>query len=118
MSPRRRRFWTAVVCLAVMVVIAAAVRRREPPVLTFRVTFGLRDEQPSDWSGTVAVTGGDVAGLTGWRFEDQDAVEGTSGWKCHTHNLIAPEQRYPVTPAKGPARRPPLRPWPNGVTLR
>ncbi|HEV3262726.1 MAG TPA: hypothetical protein VG013_38175, partial [Gemmataceae bacterium] len=118
MPSRRRRFWTAVVCLAVMVVIAAAVRKREPPVLTFRVTFGLQDREPRDWSGQVAVKGGEVTELTGWRFEDKDAVDGTSGWKCRTHDLIAPEQRYPVTPAKGKAKRAPLQPWPNGVTIR
>jgi hypothetical protein len=94
------------------------MRQRELPAHLFRVTLGLLDKEPADWSGQVAVSGGEVTGLIGWRFEDKDVVEGTTGWKCRTRNYIAPEKRYPILPATGAPKTPVmLQPWPNGVTL-
>ncbi len=119
MSIRRRRFLGASVALAVMLVVAAAVRQGEPPQHSFRVVFGLRDKQPTDWSGHVSVADGTVTALTGWRFSAKaDSVTGKDAWKCGTHNGIAPEQRYPVQAYNGkPKGKAVLAPWPNGVHL-
>jgi hypothetical protein len=117
MLPRRRVFAVAV-SLAVMFAAVAAMRRGAAPLHTFRVVLGLHDKEPSDWSGQVAVADGEVTALAGWRFEEQDAVRGTTAWKCNTRNYIAPEKRYPLQPgAGGKPREAPLQPWPNGVTL-
>src|SRR5439155_6326193 len=60
---------------------------------------------------------GAADGLTGWRFEEKDAVEGTTKWTCKTRNFIAPGERYPLDPAAGKPTPPPEQPWPNGVVL-
>jgi hypothetical protein len=117
MSPRRRRLAVAVVAAVVMLAVAAVQREGEPPRQAFRVTLGLTDREPTDWSGKIAVAEGEVAELAGWRFEDEDAVDGTRGWKCHTHEYIAPGARFPLQPAEGKPKPPPQQPWPNGVTL-
>jgi hypothetical protein len=117
MSVRVRRYAVAVVAIVVMIAVAASRKQAEPPRHVFRVTFGLKDKNPADWSGQVAVAGGEVASITGWRFEEMDAVDGVSGWKCRTHNLIAPGERFPLASASGKVAPAPQQPWPNGVTL-
>jgi hypothetical protein len=114
---RHRRVVGAVVAGAVMLAVAAMQRPAEPPVHTFRVTLGLLDKVPADWDGQLAVAGGEVTKIEGWRFQEKDAVDGVRGWKCRTREFIATGARYPLQPATGKAAEPPQKPWPNGVTL-
>jgi hypothetical protein len=101
-----------------MAVAVASMRQGAQPVHTFRITLGIQDKEPADWSGQVGVEGGEATALAGWRFEEKDAVQGTTGWKCRTRNYIAPEQRFPIQPASGKPKNPAvLQPWPNGITL-
>jgi len=116
MLPHFRRPLLATVALGLMVVAALAIRPDEAPSHAFRVTLGLSDKEPADWSGQAEVAGGQVVALTGWRFEEKDAVDG-SKWKCTTHDYIAPKDRFPTTPASGKAKPPLKQPWPNGITL-
>lgn len=117
LSPRR--LGIAVLAVAVVVAAALARHRDDPPAYTVRVTLGLHDKQAADWDGQVAINGGEVTGLTGWRFENKDAVNGDlRGWKCRTHDYIVPGDRYPLQQANGKAPTVPQEAWPNGVTLR
>jgi hypothetical protein len=100
-----------------MIAVAASQKPADSSRHLFRVTLGLKDQQPSDWSGQVAATGGEVVALAGWRFEEKDAVEGVQGWKCRTHKLIARGERYPLARPTGAPPTAPETPWPNGVTL-
>src|SRR5262249_26684267 len=81
------------------------------------VTLGLKDKTPTHWDGEVTVSGGQIVSLAGWRFEDRDAVQGTTGWKCQTRNYIATGARIAMQPAKGKNPPPPQQTWPNGITL-
>jgi hypothetical protein len=114
----RRRLLAAVLTLTVIAAAVLARHRDEPTSYTFRVTLGLHDREPTEWDGKVDVTGGEVTELTGWRFEEKDAVQGLSGWKCRTREFLAPGERYPIQPASGKPATPPQQPWANGVTLR
>jgi len=53
-----------------------------------RVRFGLTDQEATDWSGTVAVTPGRVALIGGWRFAQQDKVDGLAGWSARTRPAV------------------------------
>jgi len=53
-----------------------------------RVRFGLTDKEATDWSGTVAVTPGRVALIGGWRFAQQDKVDGLAGWSARTRPAV------------------------------
>jgi hypothetical protein len=119
MSPRRRRQLYAVLACAVMVGAVVAFQPREPEAVHFRVVVGLQDKEPRDWSGQVSVAGGEVVALSGWRFDGkEDSIDGTQGWKCMTHNGIAPEKRYPIQDYAGkPKGKAELKPWPNGVLV-
>ncbi len=116
MSARVRRYGVAVLAVVLMVVVAASQKQAEPPRHLLRITLGLKDKQPGDWSGQVAIADGEVTALTGWRFEEKDAVEGVKGWKCRTHKNIAPGERFPIATPSGKVEAP-QTPWPNGVTL-
>jgi hypothetical protein len=49
--------------------------------LSFRLTFGERQDREADQSGSIALSQGTVVRITPWRFVGQDAVEGANGWK-------------------------------------
>jgi len=117
MSPRNRRLAAAGVAGVVLLVLIAASRPAEPPTTSFRIILGLKDKEPTDWSGRVAVADGEAVELKGWRFEDSDAVSAPTQWKCKTRDYIAPGERYPLDPASGKPKPPPQEPWPNGVVL-
>ena len=103
--------------MVLMIVVAASQKQAEPPRHVFRITVGLKDKKPTDWSGKVEISGGEIESIKGWRFEEKDAVDGVSGWKCRTHENIALGERFPLEDAAGKRAPTPHQPWPNGVTL-
>ncbi len=115
MSSARRRYGLIVFALGLMALSVAARWQPEPSTASFRIVLGLKDSKPTDWSGSLWVSGGELVDLGGWRFEDSDAIEGTN-WKCQTRDNIAPRKRYPVQDYAGkPKGKAVLKPWPNGV---
>ena len=68
--------------LAAAAVIAAALavysqNRRTteltvPPQVTFRILLGIGDTNPANWDGKIAVTGGEIVSIQGWRFAGSD----------------------------------------------
>lgn len=52
-----------------------------------RIRFGLTDQSNTKWDGTVSVSPGRVVSISGWRFQQGDAVDGTTGWKAETRPL-------------------------------
>lgn len=117
MRHQRRLFVIAITGLVLILAVAAAVKSDRTPRRTFRVTFGLRDRQPTIWNGRIEVAGGDVISLTGWRFQRPDSVQGLQAWKCQTRNLIAPGHSYPVTSPHRPSPPAMQQPWPCGITV-
>jgi hypothetical protein len=117
MSVTLRRAAGGMLALSALVAIAVCSQQGDTPTYTFRITLGLTDKEPADWSGKLAVADGEVVELAGWRFEDKDAVDGKNGWKCSTRNFIAPDARFPQTNPVKAAPKAPEQPWPNGVTL-
>ncbi len=68
----------------------AACNRRQPQTVAvpeqedwFRITLGVNDRQPSDWSGSWDTAPGRSAGLDPIRFDKDDAVKADT-WKCST----------------------------------
>lgn len=52
-----------------------------------RIRFGLNDKSNTTWDGTVTVSSGRVARISGWRFEQQDKADGVKGWKAATRPI-------------------------------
>src|SRR5581483_7915512 len=50
----------------------------------FRILFGLTDNEPQRWDGSLQVTGARADALEPWRFEADDRITGTS-WNASTH---------------------------------
>jgi len=76
MSPRIRRYALALAVVVLMIAVAASQKQAEPPRHLFRITLGLKDKKATDWSGQVAIEGGEVTALTGRRLEGMDAIDG------------------------------------------
>ena len=69
-----------------------------------KVRLGLEDKEATDWSGSVSVEPGNVALISGWRFLQQDKVNGTTGWICRTRPNAQALQRRSNNPKKEAAR--------------
>src|SRR5262245_29933225 len=67
-----------------------------------RIRFGLTDKMPTKWDGTVSVSPGTVERIDGWRFQDGDEVQGTTGWKASSRALSV---RRANNPKKAPKAR-------------
>ena len=52
-----------------------------------RVRFGLTDKESKKWDATISVAPGKIERIDGWRFQDGDAAEGTTGWKASSRPL-------------------------------
>src|SRR5262249_8729409 len=49
----------------------------------FRVRLGLKDTEPTDWSGEVKVSAGKVLSIRGWRWAAGDSAKGST-WTTTT----------------------------------
>jgi len=54
-----------------------------------RLRFGLNDKTPTNWDGSVTVSPGQVAGISGWRFTIADSTDGTNSWSAATRPAVA-----------------------------
>lgn len=74
---------TLLLCFTLLSTFALA-RAAETGV---RIRFGLTDQGNTKWDGAVSVAPGRVDSISGWRFQQSDAVDGTTGWKADTRPL-------------------------------
>ena len=56
---------------------APAATTLVPPAQSFLVILGVGD-RPTNWDGSITVTGAAIEILRGWRFTGTDAVSGTT----------------------------------------
>ncbi|MBM4080240.1 MAG: hypothetical protein FJ278_11120, partial [Planctomycetes bacterium] len=74
-------------CLLWAVASTSAAEPVPPPgAVVLRVRFGMKDQEPTDWSGTIAVTPGRVLDIRGWRWTPADFAEGNA-WTVQTRRL-------------------------------
>jgi hypothetical protein len=67
----------------------------EAPPLAVLVEMGLKDDQPTDWSGTATVRGAKVVLREGYRFRKQDRLIEPNGWKASSRRGIKVPPRQP-----------------------
>lgn len=105
--------------LSVGLLLGGLVGSAQADDLGVRVRFGLNDEKPSKWDGTVEVSEGRVTHITGWRFTAQDTIDGTRGWKTQTRPVATfGRGNNQQKAADGAARRRNVGPLAdNGVVL-
>jgi hypothetical protein len=66
-----------------------------------RIRFGLTDKEPKKWDATISVAPGKIERIDGWRFQDGDAVQDTTGWKATTRPLTVRRSNNPKKAGKG-----------------
>src|SRR5206468_4092355 len=44
-----------------------------PETTTFRILLGIGDAEPTNWDGSVKLSGGKVTAIQGWRFAEDDS---------------------------------------------
>jgi len=83
---KKRTICRRLVALSVVSFLSAFVAVATAGDVGVRIRFGLKDDQPQVWDGTVSVKPGKVALISGWRFEQTDHADGTSGWVASTRS--------------------------------
>src|SRR5579871_3484507 len=86
-----------------------------PPTVVVRLLFGLKDEKPGDWSGSVMAVGGKIRALEGWRFLQGDTVSPDGHWTAR--NRLAPIEPLPLSYPGMPTPPAVQAPQPVGITL-
>ena len=95
-----------------------------PRVVTVRLLLGVGDRSRQDWSGKVAIDKGEVVGVEGWRFRQDDEVTGSNAWEARTRATVKaaaarrrrpPRRRPPAQKAAGAAAAAAGPTVPNGV---
>jgi hypothetical protein len=87
----------AAVCLLLLSAnsfIAEAAQRGQTPTAgaVLRLSLGLKDEKPTDWSGSIEASPGEVVGLA-IQPPKAGTVQGKSAWEIHTRRTQAPAQK-------------------------
>ena len=75
----------ALLCL---VSLAGVSRASDEDRVTLRIRFGMKDQNPTDWSGKLIVDSGQVESIRGWRWTQQDSAEGNT-WSVRTRRQNA-----------------------------
>src|SRR5688572_21135097 len=81
-------FPSAYISLVAMLLGAALASGVTAADVGVHIRFGLNDKEPTVWNGTVSVRPGNVALLSGWRFQQGDRADGAS-WTASTRPLPA-----------------------------
>src|SRR4051812_28705806 len=73
----------ALMCLAVVNVSAQAADAPTTPkaaseLVTLRIRFGMKDQENTDWSGTLGLSSGKIESIRGWRWMPGDKAEGNA----------------------------------------
>ena len=74
-------------CCFVVLFLALQTFAQVPAGTGIRVILGLTDREPTAWDGKVTARDAQISSLEPWRFEGQDAVQGTSGWRVRLHPI-------------------------------
>src|SRR5213593_2054759 len=64
----------------------------------FRITLGIGDEEPADWSGSISLSSGRLARLEGWQLAGPDRVEGNY-WQAFSTKPVISRAANASTPA-------------------
>src|SRR5204863_255316 len=56
---------------------------------------------PKKWDATISIAPGKIERIDGWRFQEADAVQGTTGWKASTRPLSVRRSNNPKKAGKG-----------------
>lgn len=66
-----------------VIALGEASLAAEEERVTLRIRFGMRDQQPTDWSGKLVVPAGEVESIRGVRWMQRDSAEGNT-WNVRT----------------------------------
>jgi hypothetical protein len=68
----------------------------EAPPVAVLIEMGLKDAQPTDWSGRATISGAREVGREGYRFRRSDRLTGKDGWRASSHVGLRVPPRQPV----------------------
>ncbi len=75
-----RRVLAALLCLVAFIGTSHA---SDEDLVTLRIRFGMKDQDPTDWSGKLVVGSGQVESIRGWRWMQGDSAAGNK-WTIRT----------------------------------
>ncbi|MCP5116590.1 MAG: hypothetical protein GY953_37655, partial [bacterium] len=76
------RLLLLIVALILTPVAALAAER-----VQFSILFGVGDEEPATWNGSIRASGARVLSMEVWRPEPEDRIDGTS-WQLSSRRVV------------------------------
>jgi hypothetical protein len=61
---------------------------KQEDAVALRLMFGVQRIQPKTWDGEMTVDRGKILRLKGLYFEHEDAIVGSTGWKCTSRATV------------------------------
>ena len=93
--PNRRLLAVAVSAVGFLGMTVAWAQQGPPPrrpldtqAVAVRLLLGVGGQGPESWNGRVRVDKGEVLGVEGWRFRQDDRVVGSDGWEARTRAIV------------------------------
>ncbi|HTM49305.1 MAG TPA: hypothetical protein VL285_11505 [Bryobacteraceae bacterium] len=85
--------------LLAIIIAGCGKRQSSAPAISnqssFLLRFGVNDQTPADWSGSVETTGGRVASLAPWHFDKEDKIgQQANTWTCSTRLGAVLDPKY------------------------
>lgn len=105
------RFVLALAVTGAMLAIAALAHQNKPPLLILDwaakagqdtptiavlIELGIKDAQPTSWSGRARVTGARVVRREGYRFREGDKLVDLDGWEASSHRPLRLPKNQPA----------------------
>src|SRR6516165_4159570 len=73
----------------------AAKAKMETPPVSVLIEMGLKDDQPTSWSGKASVAGAKIVKREGYRFRKEDKLVEPDGWVASSHHGLRVPPRNP-----------------------
>lgn len=68
----------------------SAALAQEHPLRALNIEFGIKDQEPIPWDGSLSIDKGEVVDLRGYRFKDGESIGENNSWVARTDPWVRP----------------------------
>ena len=76
--------------LPLLLLLVPAVPAQERPLRALNIEFGVKDAEPTNWNGSVAIDKGEIVKLRGHQFKEGESIGANNSWEARTDDWVRP----------------------------